>query len=122
VQRANVLTTKTPDEISELQLALLPIVFASLLSTARLASRMTPLRSTEKETDYCSEHPGGGLCRKFLGKGKGKNDGKNKNESKNLEDKWAKWPAPGLDDTELGVLMELEVGHGETEVYARVQA
>jgi hypothetical protein len=28
------------------------------------------------------------------------------------------WPAPGSEDTELGVLMELEVGHGETEVYA----
>jgi Domain of unknown function (DUF3850) len=27
------------------------------------------------------------------------------------------WPAPGSEDTELGVLMELEVGHGETEVY-----
>jgi hypothetical protein len=26
------------------------------------------------------------------------------------------------EDTELGVLMELEVGHGETEVYPRVQA
>ena len=26
------------------------------------------------------------------------------------------WPAPGSEDTELGVLMELEVGHGETEV------
>ena len=24
------------------------------------------------------------------------------------------WPAPGSEDTELGVLMELEVGHGET--------
>jgi hypothetical protein len=34
----------------------------------------------------------------------------------------AGWPAPGSEDTELGVLMELEVGHGETEVYARVQA
>jgi hypothetical protein len=34
----------------------------------------------------------------------------------------ANWPAPGSEDTELGVLMELEVGHGETEVYARVQA
>jgi ribosomal S21-like protein len=34
----------------------------------------------------------------------------------------AVWPAPGSEDTELGVLMELEVGHGETEVYARVQA
>ena len=32
------------------------------------------------------------------------------------------WPAPGSEDTELGVLMELEVGHGTTEVYARVQA
>jgi toxin HigB-1 len=30
------------------------------------------------------------------------------------------WPAPGSEDTELGVLMELEVGHGETEVYTRV--
>ena len=32
------------------------------------------------------------------------------------------WPAPGSADTELGALMELEVGHGETEVYPRVQA
>jgi HNH endonuclease len=32
------------------------------------------------------------------------------------------WPAPGSEDTELGVLMEPEVGHGETEVYAGVQA
>jgi len=32
------------------------------------------------------------------------------------------WPAPGSEDTELGVLMELEVGHGETEVYAGIQA
>jgi HD superfamily phosphohydrolase len=32
------------------------------------------------------------------------------------------WPAPGSEDTELGVLMELEVGHGKTEVYAGVQA
>ena len=31
-------------------------------------------------------------------------------------------PAPGFEDTELGVLMEPEVGHGTTEVYARVQA
>jgi hypothetical protein len=29
-----------------------------------------------------------------------------------------KWPAPGSEDTELGVLMELEVCHGETEVSA----
>ena len=34
----------------------------------------------------------------------------------------ADWPAPGSGDTELGVLMELEVCHGETEVYSRVQA
>ena len=34
----------------------------------------------------------------------------------------AVWPAPGSEDTELGVLMELEVGHGETEVYPGVQA
>ena len=32
------------------------------------------------------------------------------------------WPAPGSADTELGVLMEPEVRHGETEVYTRVQA
>jgi hypothetical protein len=32
------------------------------------------------------------------------------------------WPAPGSEDTELGVLMEPEVDHGEAEVYARVQA
>jgi hypothetical protein len=32
------------------------------------------------------------------------------------------WPAPGSTDTELGVLMELEVSHGETEIYAGVQA
>jgi hypothetical protein len=31
------------------------------------------------------------------------------------------WPAPGSADTDLGVLMEPEVGHGETEVYPRVQ-
>jgi hypothetical protein len=29
----------------------------------------------------------------------------------------AAWPAPGSEDTELGVLMELEVGHGEAEVH-----
>ena len=32
------------------------------------------------------------------------------------------WPAPGSEDTELGVLVEPEVDHGEAEVYARVQA
>ena len=34
----------------------------------------------------------------------------------------AYWPAPGSEDAELGVLMEPEVGHGEAEVYTRVQA
>jgi hypothetical protein len=34
----------------------------------------------------------------------------------------AVWPAPGSEDIELGVLMEPEVRHGETEVYTRVQA
>jgi hypothetical protein len=32
------------------------------------------------------------------------------------------WPAPGFEDTELGVFTEPEVSHGETEVYPRVQA
>ena len=32
------------------------------------------------------------------------------------------WPAPGSEDTELGVLMELEVDYGETKIYAGVQA
>jgi len=32
------------------------------------------------------------------------------------------WPAPGFEDTELGVFMEPEVSHGETKVYAGVQA
>ena len=32
------------------------------------------------------------------------------------------WPAPGSEDTELGVLMEREVRHGAAEVYAGVQA
>jgi hypothetical protein len=34
----------------------------------------------------------------------------------------ASWPAPGSEDTELGVLLEPEVDHGEAEVYAGVQA
>jgi hypothetical protein len=38
--------------------------------------------------------------------------------SSNLSD----WPAPGSEDTELGVLMGPEGGHGATEVYAGVQA
>ncbi len=32
------------------------------------------------------------------------------------------WPAPGSEDTKFGVTMGPEVGHGETEVYAGVQA
>ena len=32
------------------------------------------------------------------------------------------WPAPGSEDTELGVSMEPEVDHGEAEVHTRVQA
>ena len=32
------------------------------------------------------------------------------------------WPAPGSEDTKLGVLMEREVGHGASEVYTGVQA
>jgi len=32
------------------------------------------------------------------------------------------WPAPGFEDTKLGVLMEPEVRHGTSEVYTRVQA
>jgi hypothetical protein len=32
------------------------------------------------------------------------------------------WPAPGFEDTELGVFMEPEVDHGETKIYAGVQA
>ena len=34
----------------------------------------------------------------------------------------AVWPVPGLEDTELGVFMEPEVGHGTTTAYAGVQA
>ena len=34
----------------------------------------------------------------------------------------AVWPAPGSEDTELGVLMGPEVRHGASEVHARVQA
>jgi hypothetical protein len=32
------------------------------------------------------------------------------------------WAAAGSEDTELGVKMEPEVGHGETEIYPQVQA
>ena len=40
----------------------------------------------------------------------------------NLDEAYASWPAPGSEDTKLGVLMEREVRHGATEVYAGVQA
>jgi hypothetical protein len=43
-------------------------------------------------------------------------------ESDQQHKRFRGWPAPGSEDTELGVLMELEVGHGETEVHAGVQA
>jgi hypothetical protein len=39
-----------------------------------------------------------------------------------FEDKGPDWPAPGSEDTELGVSMEPEVDHGEAEVHTRVQA
>jgi chromosome partitioning protein len=42
-------------------------------------------------------------------------------ENDDLEDE-ALWPAPGSEDTELGVFMEPEVSHGKTKVYTRVQA
>ena len=32
------------------------------------------------------------------------------------------WPAPGSEDTELGVFMGPEVSHGERKAYAGVQA
>ncbi len=34
----------------------------------------------------------------------------------------AQWPAPGSEDTKLGVLMEREVRHGASEIYAGIQA
>ncbi len=37
-------------------------------------------------------------------------------------DKMQFWPAPGSEDTELGVFMGPEMGHGETKVYTGVQA
>jgi hypothetical protein len=40
----------------------------------------------------------------------------------NHEIELANWPAPGFEDTKLGVLMEPEVDHGASEVYAGVQA
>jgi hypothetical protein len=39
-----------------------------------------------------------------------------------LQRKQAGWPAPGSADTELGVFMGPEVSHGETKIYAGVQA
>jgi hypothetical protein len=44
------------------------------------------------------------------------------NSVQDLTPKNHKWPAPGSADTELGVLMEPEVCHGETKVYTGVQA
>ena len=32
------------------------------------------------------------------------------------------WPAPGSEDTELGVFVGPEVRHGEAKVYGRIQA
>jgi hypothetical protein len=43
-------------------------------------------------------------------------------KTNNFIDTWHYWPAPGSEDTELGVLMGPEVRHGEAEVYARAQA
>jgi predicted helicase len=40
----------------------------------------------------------------------------------NADVMWANWPAPGSEDTELGVLMGPEVSHGEAKVYTGVQA
>lgn len=34
----------------------------------------------------------------------------------------ASWPAPGSEDTKLRCLVELEVDHGATKIYAGVQA
>jgi hypothetical protein len=44
------------------------------------------------------------------------------NETHGVRAVLADWPASGSADTELGVLMEPEVCHGETKVYAGVQA
>jgi hypothetical protein len=41
---------------------------------------------------------------------------------RDLTNKRSVWPAPGSEDTELGVFMEPEVSHGKTKVYTRVQA
>jgi hypothetical protein len=32
------------------------------------------------------------------------------------------WPAPGSEETELGIFMGSEVGHGETKIHTGVQA
>ena len=39
-----------------------------------------------------------------------------------VHDRMPVWPAPGFEDTEIGVFMEPEVDHGETKIYAGVQA
>jgi hypothetical protein len=43
-------------------------------------------------------------------------------QNRNFGPRYFIWPAPGFTDTELGVLMEPGVDHGEAEVYARIQA
>ena len=37
-----------------------------------------------------------------------------------LKSNYSIWPAPGSEDTELGVFMGPEVSHGETQVYTGV--
>ena len=39
-----------------------------------------------------------------------------------IKSKEATWPVPGLEDTELGVFMKPEVGHGTTAACTGVQA
>src|SRR5579864_2299496 len=43
-------------------------------------------------------------------------------EARSIELLPGQWPAPGSEDTELSVFMGPEVSHGETTVYAGVQA
>jgi hypothetical protein len=50
------------------------------------------------------------------------NDNDGTGSGNNLASILGNWAAAGFEDTELGVNMEPEVGHGTTEVYARVQA
>jgi hypothetical protein len=64
--------------------------------------------------------PGAGKRRPGAGRTNPKQSKKKSRRSKAAQQ--PVWPAPGSEDTKLGVLMELEVGHGATEVYAGVQA